>query len=422
MVFFCHVICFHSWTSTVSNVWNTSLMWRQGNIAKACRCDLIFPHENSSLMWVWAPWTQGSLFQGQQRANEQTPENHHWVVEWQNSGLLLRVKKQSVNGKKQAMNKLDENVNDRQGCWKDKDAKKEITLSEVDKEHVKNCEDDSHHKKLSKCKKGNAGNRTQNLLFTRQTQYHYATPPGYILNSNFNDYDIVIKNFLSNHRSFARACFPVTSNGGAPHKWIDEGTLVRNSGTSDLWTTERPKALAPQTQQTFPAETLFHSQEAIRWRCMVWHGTQCCVKHKAWVKWLLCNESSPNRELFLNVPFCAIQTFGTTFPLQHLLIFQQHTGFDTHVTAPHTRGTGACGWHRLLLMTPPWHSLPHHPTIKPHSFFPLSTLTQHALAWGHSAIVSASLSLWRLCDCHAVNCFTDKSPQSCLWIVTQNQL
>ena len=27
--------------------------------------------------------------------------------------------------------------------------------------------------------KGNAGNRTQNLLFTRQTQYHYATPPDY---------------------------------------------------------------------------------------------------------------------------------------------------------------------------------------------------------------------------------------------------
>ena len=40
------------------------------------------------------------------------------------------------------------------------------------------------HQKKSKTKeerqKGNAGNRTQNLLFTRQTQYHYATPPDHI--------------------------------------------------------------------------------------------------------------------------------------------------------------------------------------------------------------------------------------------------
>ena len=36
-------------------------------------------------------------------------------------------------------------------------------------------------KKQKKTQKGNAGNRTQNLLFTRQTQYHYATPPGHII-------------------------------------------------------------------------------------------------------------------------------------------------------------------------------------------------------------------------------------------------
>ena len=47
--------------------------------------------------------------------------------------------------------------------------------------------------------------------------------------------------------------------------------------------------------------------------------------------------------------------------------------------------------------TTPWHSLPHHPSIKPTLFLSLLTLSQHALAWGHSAIVPTSL-FW---DCVA---------------------
>ena len=45
----------------------------------------------------------------------------------------------------------------------------------------------------------------------------------------------------------------------------------------------------------------------------------------------------------------------------------------------------------------PWHSLPHHPSIKPTLFHSLSTLIQHALAWGHSAIVPTSL-FWDCVD------------------------
>ena len=49
------------------------------------------------------------------------------------------------------------------------------------------------------------------------------------------------------------------------------------------------------------------------------------------------------------------------------------------------------GRHWQVLMTTPWHSPPHHPSIKPTLFHSLSTLIQHALAWGHSAIVPTSL-------------------------------
>ena len=39
-------------------------------------------------------------------------------------------------------------------------------------------------------KKGNAGNRTQNLLFTRQTHYHYATPPYHSLFITFANWRV----------------------------------------------------------------------------------------------------------------------------------------------------------------------------------------------------------------------------------------
>ena len=75
---------------------------------------------------------------------------------------------------------------------------------------------------------------------------------------------------------------------------------------------------------------------------------------------------------------------------------QEHIGFDTLKDCSSQIKKDECmGWH--LLMTTPWHSLPHHPSIKPTLFHSLSTLIQHALAWGHSAIVPTSL-FW---DCVA---------------------
>ena len=53
--------------------------------------------------------------------------------------------------------------------------------------------------------------------------------------------------------------------------------------------------------------------------------------------------------------------------------------------------------HTQVLMTTPWHSLPHHPTIKPTLFHSLSTLAQHALAWDQSMIVPTSL-FWDCVD------------------------
>ena len=106
------------------------------------------------------------------------------------------------------------------------------------------------------------------------------------------------------------------------------------------------------------------------------------------MKWLLCNDI-PKPFLFPNALHNALSGQNIPTP-KDLLRLQKHTGFDTHVTAPHTQGTGACGWNQLLLMTMPWHSHPHHSTIKPTVFFSLSTLTQHPLAWCHRPTVPIS--------------------------------
>ena len=103
-------------------------------------------------------------------------------------------------------------------------------------------------------------------------------------------------------------------------------------------------------------------------RCAGCDMAHSVVYHQAWVRWLLCNDIIPKA---IPLSQCLLHNVssGQNIPTpKDLLTLQELTGFDTHVTVPHTRGTSACGWYQLLLKTTPSHSLPRHPTIKPHSF------------------------------------------------------
>ena len=122
---------------------------------------------------------------------------------------------------------------------------------------------------------------------------------------------------------------------------------------------------------------------------MWWYYTQCCVLpgkgEMAALQW-----HHPQKQFhFLNA-LHSVHTWQHTSTPRKWLSWQEHIGFDTHEIVSHTWGTGM-HWHWQLLMTASWHSLPHHPSIKPTLFHSLSTLIQHTLAWGHSAIVPTSL-------------------------------
>ena len=129
-------------------------------------------------------------------------------------------------------------------------------------------------------------------------------------------------------------------------------------------------------------------------------GTWCDMAHSVVYtyrhEWDGCSAmtSSPKPFHFLNASHSALIWQNMPTPTNWSSL-QEYISFDTHVTVPQGRGTG--GWADIdnCWWNTPWHSLPHHPPIKAHplSFFflSLSTLTQHALAWGHSAIVPTSL-------------------------------
>ena len=67
------------------------------------------------------------------------------------------------------------------------------------------------------------------------------------------------------------------------------------------------------------------------------------VYYQVWVRWLLCNDIIP-KAIPLSQPLLhnALSWQNTPTP-KDLLSLQELTGFDTHVTVSHTRGTGACG-------------------------------------------------------------------------------
>ena len=95
------------------------------------------------------------------------------------------------------------------------------------------------------------------------------------------------------------------------------------------------KALIPQIQQPFMAATLFHSRfrkKEDMW-CDMAHSD---VYHQAWVRWLLCNDIIP-KAIPLSQPLLHNSLSWQNIPTPNdLLTLQQHTWFDTHMTAPHT--------------------------------------------------------------------------------------
>ena len=118
--------------------------------------------------------------------------------------------------------------------------------------------------------------------------------------------------------------------------------------------------------------------------------THSVIYYQAWVRWLLCNDIIPKAiplsERLAQCPNLA----GHVNTMKLVELARTHRLWYTLDCSSHMRD-GCMGWHWQLLMTTPWHSLPHHPSIKPTLFHSLSTLIQHALAWGHSVIVPTSL-------------------------------
>ena len=116
------------------------------------------------------------------------------------------------------------------------------------------------------------------------------------------------------------------------------------------------------------------------------------IYYQAWVRWLLCNDIIPKAiplsERLAQCPHLA----GHVNTMKLVELARTHRLWYTQDCSSHMRGGRmSCHW-QVLLMTTPWHSLPHHQSNKPTLFHSLSTLTQHALAWGHSAIFPTSLS------------------------------
>ena len=77
------------------------------------------------------------------------------------------------------------------------------------------------------------------------------------------------------------------------------------------------------------------------------------VHHQAWARWLLCNDIIPKAIPLSQLLLHNVSSWQNAQTPRDSLSLQQLTGFDTHVTAPHTRWMGACDWHQQLLKTTP---------------------------------------------------------------------
>ena len=101
---------------------------------------------------------------------------------------------------------------------------------------------------------------------------------------------------------------------------------------------------------------------------MTWHTVLWMTKHG----WDGCSAttSSPKPFHFLNA-LNSVHTWQDTSTPWNWSSWQEHIGFDTHETVPHTVRDGCMGRHWQVLMATPWHSLPHHPSIKPSLFHSL---------------------------------------------------
>ena len=148
--------------------------------------------------------------------------------------------------------------------------------------------------------------------------------------------------------------------------------------------------------------------------------THSVVGVQAMVRWLLHNniipKAIPLSEYLAQCPHL-IAHINTK---KLVKLARTHWLWYTQDCSSHMRD-GCIGWHWQLLMTTLWHSLPHHPSIKPTLFHSLSTLTQHALAWGHSVIVPTSL-FWDCVDgTLPAGSLNDSLPQTHKMVENQNK-
>ena len=162
----------------------------------------------------------------------------------------------------------------------------------------------------------------------------------------------------------------------------------------------------PDIPSSSPVLTSIQKKE----RYIVWHGTQCCV-HAGMGEMAALQWHHPQSHSTFWTPH-TVPTFGNT--CHH---HQTDRAHNNTLAMIHTwLSLKDEGWVDGLTLTTV-DETPHHThfhTIhqsKPTIFLSLLTLTQHALAWGHSAIVLPHLTLWRLCGCYTVSWHSDRSAQ-----------
>ena len=101
--------------------------------------------------------------------------------------------------------------------------------------------------------------------------------------------------------------------------------------------------------------------------------THSIIYYQAWVRWLLCNniipKAIPLSERLAQCPHLA----GHINTMKLVELARTYQLWYTQDCSSHM-GDGCMGWHWQLLMTAPWHSLPHHPSTKPTLFHSLSAL------------------------------------------------
>ena len=173
-------------------------------------------------------------------------------------------------------------------------------------------------------------------------------------------------------------CFQTHSSSFSTHQhhcsllglWIHCDHSLHDQ-TNSLWMSPHHK----HKEHFLKVHCFGHDSQERKTHGVTWHSV---VDDQAWVRWLLCNDIIPKAiplsERLVQCPHLAAHI--NTKKLIELA--RTHRLWYTQDCSSHMRDR-CMGWHWQLLMTTPWHSLPHHPSIKPTLFHSLSTLSQHTL-------------------------------------------